>query len=215
MNSAPDYMEHATAERLAACGDCDQLLRAPAVVGGHMHCPICGRRIFELEEFSPSRPLAIALAALLMAIPANSYPQLGFSLLGQENHYTLTGGALHLMEQGFWWVGALVLAGTVIAPLAVLLLITLSVLVWYLRLPGGWLKLLLRTYNHMVNWTMLDVYLLSVIVSVVKLKSMGQLQFTLGFYCFVAMMLLTSAAALAFKTGPFWDLLERRQDARP
>ena len=215
MNSAADPTDNTTLERLAACGDCDQLLRAPPVADGHMHCPVCGRRIFELEAFTPSRPMAIALAALIMAIPANTYPQLGFSLLGQDNHYTLTGGALHLMEQGFWWVGALVLAGTVIAPLAVLLLITLSVLVWYLRLPGGWLKLLLRTYNHMVNWTMLDVYLLSVIVSVVKLKSMGQLQFTLGFYCFVAMMLLTSAAALAFKTGPFWDLLERRQDARP
>lgn len=179
-----------------------------------MYCPVCGRRIMELETFSPEYPLAIALAALVLAIPANVYPQLDFALLSQQNNYTLAGGAMHLMEQGFWWVGALVLAGTVIAPLCVLLLIILSLLGWYLRLPYAGLAFLLRLYNHTVNWVMLDVYLLSVIVSVVKLKSMGQLHFTLGFYSFVVMMLLTSAAVLSFKTGPFWNQLESRQHAR-
>src|SRR5690606_1930412 len=117
--SAPPVPFH-----LAACPDCDQLIQAPVNFDGHLHCPVCGKRLFELEAFTPAAPLAIALAALIMALPANLYPQLGFSLLGQTNHYTLTGGALHLMEQGFWWVGSLVLAGTVIAPLTLLLLIT-------------------------------------------------------------------------------------------
>ncbi|HEV8079047.1 MAG TPA: paraquat-inducible protein A [Marinobacter sp.] len=200
--------------RLAACPDCDQLIQAPTNPDGHLHCPVCQKRLFELETFTPAAPLAIALAALILAVPANLYPQLGFSLLGQTNHYTLTGGALHLMEQGFWWVGSLVLAGTVIAPLLLLLLITSASVTWYLRLPSGYLKFLLRSYQHLVNWAMLDVYLLSVIVSVVKLKTMGQLDFTLGFYCFIAMMLLTSAAVVAFKTGPFWDLLEHAPHAR-
>lgn len=200
--------------RLTACADCDQLLQAPVPSGGHLHCPVCGKRLFELEKFSPSTSLAIALTALILALPANLYPQLVFSLLGQSNHYTLAGGALHLMEQGFWWVASLVLVGTVIAPLTLLLLIISATLVWYARWPASYLKFLLRSYQHLVNWVMLDVYLLSVIVSVVKLKTMGQLDFTLGFYCFIAMMLLTSAAVVSFKTGPFWDLLEQHSHAR-
>jgi paraquat-inducible protein A len=156
----------------------------------------------------------MALTAIILAIPANLYPQLSFSLLGQANYYTLWGGAQHLLNTGFWWVGLLVITGTVVAPLALLSLILLLCLGWFGKLPNDFFYPLLKTYRHLSSWVMLDVYLLAVIVSVVKLQDMGDFALTRGFYCFVLLLLSLSAALATFNQERFWELLEERDRAR-
>lgn len=200
---------------MVACAECDQLMYCPVSSSqGIPRCPVCGAQQQASRPFNPVTPLAIALTALILAIPANIYPQLTFSLLGQPNYYTLVGGAQHLLESGFWWVGLLVLIGTVAAPLGLLALIFLICVAWFSHAPTGFLAPLLKGYHHLTSWVMLDVYLLSVIVSVVKLKDLGQFEFSMGFYCFVLLLLTLSAAMTTFNQERFWDLLEERNRAR-
>lgn len=199
---------------MVACAECDQLMYCPVRSNqGIPRCPVCGAAQHASRPFNPVTPLAIALTALILAIPANIYPQLTFSLLGQPNYYTLMGGAQHLLDSGFWWVGLLVLIGTVAAPLGLLSLILLIGMAWFIKAPYGYLAPLLKAYRHLTSWVMLDVYLLSVIVSVVKLKDLGQLQFSVGFYCFVLLVAALSAAMTTFNQERFWDLLEERNRA--
>lgn len=202
-------------QRLVACAECDQLMYSPLrSAEGVPRCPVCGAHQAASKPFNPTTPLAITLAALILAIPANLYPQLSFSLLGQPNYYTLAGGAEHLIDSGFWWVGLLVLLGTVLAPLGLLGLMLSVCLAWFIRAPTHVIARLLKCYHYLAAWIMLDVYLLSVIVSVVKLKDMGHLEFTTGFYCFVLLLLTLGAAVSCFNEERFWDLLEERSRAR-
>lgn len=200
---------------LAACAECDQLVHCPSPCRqGSAHCPTCGSALASSRTFKPAVPLAIALTALILAIPANIYPQLTFSFLGQPNYYTLWGGAQHLLNTGFWWVGLLVITGTVIAPLALLALILLLCLGWFGGFSKHLLYPLLKAYRHLSSWAMLDVYLLAVIVSVVKLQDMGDFALAQGFYCFVLLLLSLSAAVATFNQERFWELLEERECAR-
>lgn len=213
--SLPELDAPPPGQVLVACAECDQLMYCPVRSNqGIPRCPACGAAQQASRPFDPATPLAIAMAALILAIPANIYPQLTFSLLGQPNYYTLIGGAQHLLDSGFWWVGLLVLIGTVAAPLGLLLLILLVCLAWFSRAPTRILARLLKWYHHLTSWVMLDVYLLSVIVSVVKLKDLGDFEFSLGFYCFVLLLLSLSAAMITFNQERFWDLLEERNRAR-
>jgi len=199
---------------LLACAECDQLMYCPVrSTGGLPRCPGCGVAQKASRPFDPVVPFALALAALILALPANIYPQLTFSLLGQPNYYTLIGGAQHLLDSGFWWVGLLVIVGTVAAPLGLLMLITFICLGWFSGAPRGLMVVLLKGYHHLTSWVMLDVYLLSVIVSVVKLKDLGEFEFSQGFYCFVLLLLTLSAAMTSFNQERFWQLLEERDHA--
>ncbi|MDO3383826.1 paraquat-inducible protein A [Gilvimarinus algae] len=198
------------ATHLSACLECDQLLDIPDDQP-RPRCPRCGAAQAPFQPFDPTRPLALALAALILAIPANLYPQMAFSLLGRPNAYTLAGGAWHLIDVGFWWVGALVLVCTLVAPLVLLSLIIGTCLAWKLHLPSSWIASGLKLYHQVASWVMLDVYLLAVIVSVVKLKDMGSFELTTGFFCFVLMLVLLSVAMVSFNTERFWDLWEARR----
>lgn len=207
-------MNQTTGETITACLECDLLLKRPEPSkASEARCPRCGSRDPASRYFSPQTSLAIALAGLIVAIPANLYPQMQFSLLGRPNTYTLTEGALELIDSGFWWVGGLILLCTVIAPLVVLGCIALISLLWSLQRVWGLTARLLKVFHYITSWAMLDVYLLSVIVSLVKLMDMGKLELTTGFFCFVAMLLLTTAATLLFNSEACWDAVEKHQHA--
>lgn len=207
----PDKTPRTDHQSLAACAECDELLTLPEPgTKGVWACPVCGHRQPARGPLALHQVQALALAALIVAIPANLYPQMQFGLLGRDNSYTLIGGATHLWNNGFWWVSALVLLCTVIAPIVMAGLIFCAATL--ARLGAGLHRVgpLLRFYRHLATWVMLDVYLLSVIVAVVKLQDMGDFAFTRGFYCFVVMLLLLSAAIGRFHVRALWDQLEAR-----
>lgn len=207
MGKDPDYT-------ITACLDCDLLIRRPAPTkSSEARCPRCGHRDSASRYFSSQSSLALSLTALIIAIPANIYPQMTFSLLSRPNTYTLTEGALELFSSGFWGVGGLILLCTVIAPIVVLLCIFMISLLWSLRRAWWLTAYLLKVFHYATSWAMLDVYLLSMIVAMVKLRDMGAFELSAGFFCFVLMLILTTASTLLFNHEACWDAVERHQNA--
>ena len=207
-------MNPASAQRDAstlttACEECDLLLTVHA---SHRRprCPRCGAVQASARAFKPTSAIALSLSGLILAIPAFVYPQMNFSLVGNPNTYTLLGGAKVLMDMGFYWVGALILLCTCIAPVALLILVMLTSLGWQLHLPTRWVRKGLKLYHHILPWVMLDVYLLAVAVSMIKLMDMGDFSLTRGFACFLGLLAVLALTTRQFNTDRFWDLTEQR-----
>ncbi|WP_211211721.1 paraquat-inducible protein A [Gilvimarinus chinensis] len=154
--------------------------------------------------------MALALAGLIVAIPAHVYPQMSFGLVGAPNTYTLIGGAGQLMDMGFIWVGALVLLCTAVAPVFLLVVVFGTCSAWFLGVRRYWVQLGLKLYHRIAPWVMLDVYLLAVIVSMVKLMDMGSFEISMGFVCFLCLLVLLGLTMGQFNTDRFWDLTEHQ-----
>ncbi|MDO3384969.1 paraquat-inducible protein A [Gilvimarinus sp. SDUM040013] len=207
-------MKQDEGDTITACLECDLLLARPAPSKSReARCPRCGSRDSASRYFTSQTSLAVSLAALIVAIPAHLYPQMEFTLLGRPTTYTLTEGALALIDKGFLWVGGLILLSTVVAPLLLLVCIALISLLWSMQQAWAFTARLLKLFHYITSWAMLDVYLLSVIVSVVKLLDMGKLELSTGFFCFVAMLVLTTAATLLFNSEACWNAIEKHQHA--
>jgi len=103
---------------LIACLHCDLLQRLPDLqVGGSARCPRCNKELWRRrEDDSLSRTLALAVAALLLYVIANSVPMLGLTIVGRDASTTVIGGAQHLWNNDQKIVGVLVLFTAVIAP---------------------------------------------------------------------------------------------------
>ncbi|MDO6748544.1 paraquat-inducible protein A [Gilvimarinus sp. 1_MG-2023] len=208
-------MGKAPSATTTACQECDLLIQRPAPTkSNEARCPRCGHRDSASRYYSAQSSIAVSLTALIIAIPAHLYPQIAFTLLGRPASYTLFEGALTLFNSGFWWVGCMILLCTVIAPLLVLMCIFLISLSWILRRVNETTARLLKLLHYTTNWAMLDVYLLSMIVSLVKLQDMGKFELSTGFFCLIAMLVLTTAATLLFNSEACWDAVERQRNAR-
>ncbi len=197
------------------CPDCDLLLASVAPPPGHtVHCPRCGKRLHKWKEHSIKKTLAISLTGLLLYLPANFMPLLTFDILGINSSSSLFTSTLAMFQQGQYAVGIMVILSGFIFPLLILSLLFAVSLGLYCDRQASWMPRFLRWYHHLAEWAMTDVYLIGVFVTIIKMNHMAEIEFNIGFFCFIGVVLATIAAQSTMDHHLFWSRLEP-EDAHP
>ncbi|HZM00568.1 MAG TPA: paraquat-inducible protein A [Planctomycetota bacterium] len=198
-----------SAAELIACHDCDLLhRRVPLPERGRASCMRCGATLYRSAKGGFDRPLAFALASLVLLVLANAFPFMTFEMSGLLEINHLASGVVELWDQGYWELAGLVLLATVLAPairLATLVYVCGSLQLG-LRPPG--LKQALKLADRLHEWAMLDVFLLGAIVAVIKLSDLADVHLDEGLWAFAGLIITLSMANAAFDPHHAWDTLE-------
>ena len=193
---------------LVSCHECDLLQReTPLPRGGIARCRRCGAELYRSHPDSLERTLAITLAALVLFAIANAYPIVGLEVQGNRTAATLFGAVRALWGQGAEAVAGLVFVTTIVVPLLEMS-ITLLILV-PLRLGGAApaTGLLLRIVQAVRPWGLVEVFILGVLVSLVKLAHQATVIPGIALWSFAGLMLLFAAAAASFDPREVWKRL--------
>ena len=178
---------------LVGCHECDLLMRKPQLADGERaECPRCGFELYSHNHQVIRRSLALVLAALLLYIPANFLPIMQINVLGRSSEDTIWSGVLSLYNAGglLKSIALVVFLCSMLIPL-IKLLIQLAVLLsirWDIGRSYG--LLLYRMYHHLQEWGMLEVYLMGILVSIVKLIDIASPTLDFGLACFIALLLV-------------------------
>jgi len=190
---------------LVACHECDLLQReVPLPEGGVARCGRCGAELYRDRPASLDRTLALAAGALLLFAIANSFPILGLALQGQVIHTTLYGAVHRLWDEDMKSVATLVFATTIAVPA-----IELSALAYLLlpvrlgRLPPHFTHVF-RVLQAVRPWGMVEVFMLGVLVSLVKLAHLAGVVPGIALWSFAALMLLMAALTAVFDPRALW-----------
>ncbi|EXJ12112.1 paraquat-inducible protein A [Nitrincola nitratireducens] len=192
-------------EHLIACNECDLLLERPVILDSQKaKCPRCGSTLISARHNSIERTLALSIAGMILIFPANLFPLLTFELMGRTQSQTIFSSAMGFYYDGLWPLAVLVFMFTILVPACKLLLlfwVSFS-LQFSIRLPAR--RFALRSYQHLDEWGMLEVYLVGVLVSVIKLVSMATLVPGIGIFCLGALILVTTMSSSMLDTDLFW-----------
>jgi paraquat-inducible protein A len=161
---------------------------------------------------SLGRTAALALAALILYVPANVYPILGMNYYGAYTESTVWDSCVRLFQDGQWLVAVIVFLASIIIPLFKLL--GLFYLTATTRL-GFAQRRRERTYIYKFiqvigPWAMLDVFLLAVLVALVRLDQLASVFPGPGLLPFAGVVVLTILAAASFDPNSIWDESENR-----
>jgi paraquat-inducible protein A len=196
-----------------ACPDCDALFTAPEVrKGERVICPRCGTRLFSRRPNFVHRASALVFAASFFFVLANAFPFLTLQADYRESDMLLAGSVSGLEAQGFSVLAAMVAVFTLAAP-ALLIGALLYVLVPLLRerrLPCA--LHVCRIIHEARRWNMVEVFLLGVLVSLLKLGKLAALTLGTSFWAFVGLIVCLTAALAAIDHLELWEKLEA---ARP
>lgn len=202
-------------ERATACPECDLLLQDVAVPpGSESVCPRCGHVLREGRPDSVLHALLLSTLGLMLFGPAIGMPLLSLSVTGLRQEASLAQAVLALADNGFWEVALMVATCAVIAPLLNLWLLFAVSVTLQLRSQPRWLPLLMRMNHHVREWAMLEVFLMGVLVSMVKLKDIAELLPGIGLYCFVCLMLCALLLNTIIDEHELWQTWDMNQ-ARP
>lgn len=194
---------------LVACHDCDLLQREPVLSkGGVARCRRCGAILLRSHPQSTERALAFTLGALLLFLIANVFPIVSLKLSGDVVQTSLIGAAQAMYRHDMRLVAALVLVTTFAAPLAQMLAMAYLLLPAYLRRRPPQARRVFRALTLVQPWGMLEVFVLGILVSLVKLAHLAAVVPGIALWSFGGVMLLMAAATASFDTRDLWTRLE-------
>ncbi len=202
---------------LTECKECGLLQRNPALpAGGSSACARCGCVLHRQRPDSLNRTLALTIAGLALFVIANSFPFLTFSMQGQVTQTTLFTGVLDLYDQGKWEIAAVVAVTSILAPGLQLALLLVVLIPLQNNWMPPWLPTLFRYVRTLAPWGMMDVFMLGILVSVVKLAEMASIVPGTSLFAFGALIFVLAAAQAALDPDLVWSRVAvQTQVARP
>lgn len=202
----------ATAARLGliACHGCGLLSRSQA--GGRLYCPRCGGVLHMRKPNSEGRTWALVLAAILFYIPANALPVTHTTYLGSTQSDTILSGVYYFMTSGSWHIALIIFVASIVVP--ALKILALAFLLVSVRRHSDWRPEERTRLYHMTEligrWSMVDVYVVSVMVALLKLGALANVDAGVGIVFFGAVVVITMLAANSFDPRLIWDAMEKR-----
>ena len=193
----------------AVCHFCDTLHDAlPLPEGTAARCCCCGALLYQNRPASLVRATAFSITGLILMILVHSFPFLTMDAGSIRTTLNLVSATKTLVDQGSPMLGIAVALFTIVAPfsLAAGLIYVCAPLLFGRVLPGAihvakWL-------NKAEPWNMIEVFLLGVLVSLLKLSKVADVHFGMGFWAFGALMICMAAAVAGIDRNELWDRVE-------
>jgi paraquat-inducible protein A len=188
------------------------LVGAPA--SGHARCPRCHARLHRRKPNSLTRTWALLLTAVVLYIPANVLPVMTVTSLGRAQADTIMSGVIYLFEHGQWPLAALIFFASVFVPLVKIL--ALTYLAFSVGRRSSWRPVdrtrMYRLTEVVGRWSMVDIYVVTILVALVKLGNLATIEAGLGAVFFGAVVVITMIAAEGFDPRLIWDAIEDRDE---
>ncbi len=193
-----------------ACLECDLVLPMPELdEGQRANCPRCGHTLTSRPLDGFQRSLAFTFAAGAFLVSACMFPFLAMKAGGLENAITLPQSAIEIYENGRPVVAMLVGAFILVIPAAVLLSVMALLIPLLQERNAPWLVAAGRLVFGLSPWSMVEVFVIGVIVSLVKLASMATVVLGISFWSYVAFSICLTAAVSSLDRMYVWDSIER------
>ncbi|WP_319524907.1 paraquat-inducible protein A [uncultured Desulfosarcina sp.] len=195
---------------LIACHECDLLHRMqPLPANSKARCRRCGALLYAHAPKTVDRTLAFALAGLVLFIIANIYPFLSLESQGAVLETNLITGTIILSGQSMAGVAILVLLTSMLIPC--MLLLALVYVLWPIkrgfRLPLA--RHVFRVALSLRPWSMTEIFLLGILVSVVKLSKMATIIPGTALFSFLALVFVLAGVAAFLEPRVVWEKIYR------
>lgn len=165
----------------------------------------CGSVLLRRHRLAPDQVLALVVAALVVFAVANAFPIVDLQVQGLRSTATLWGSIAALWGEDRHLMAVLVCATTQAFPLLDLLCMLALLLAVTRRRPRPiWLAPLLRFVQELRPWGMIEVFMLGVVVSLVKLSAMAAIVPGMALWAFAVLTVLM-AVILSFHPRQLWD----------
>ncbi|MDL2274969.1 paraquat-inducible protein A [Desulfosarcina sp. OttesenSCG-928-G10] len=199
---------------LCACHVCGFLAPVPARQDAPDRCPRCTALLHPRKPNSISRTWALVIAATIFYFPANLLPVTLTTYLGQTQADTIMSGVIFFIQTGSWGIALIIFVASIVVPISKL--IALIGLLISIQRRSRWRPRertrLFRIVESIGRWSMLDVFVVSILVALVRLGYLSTIEAGPGVIYFGAVVILTMIAAMTFDPRLIWDAVETTDD---
>jgi len=195
------------------CTECHELNKQEPDVDEQV-CSRCGALVHARRPDSLSRTWALLITAALLYIPANMLPIMTVNSLGQGDPSTIMAGVIQLVQHGMYPIAAVVFIASILVP--TFKLVGIGLLLFSVQrhqpLSAQQRIVMYRFIEFIGRWSMLDIFVIAILVAVVNFGRLASVEANLGAAAFASVVILTMLAAVTFDPRLIWDNTESDDD---
>lgn len=203
MNRNPKNYQQS--DETVACHECDLLVRLkPLIAGQKAVCPRCGYTLTCYFENSQEKILALSATSLIFLLFSMPFSFLSFTAQGKERVVTLFESIDYLSFLDFNSFAILMAITTLLIPglfLSCLIYVLLSL---KLHLNPPHLKTVLKLVFKLLNWNMAEIFLVGILVSFIKIVSIGAIELGISFWFYTGFIIFLAAASSYLDKYQVW-----------
>jgi paraquat-inducible protein A len=190
---------------LALCKSCHLL--QPCHVAHGTHCERCGAFVHIRKPYSLVLSWFFLVLAMLLLIPANILPMMDIRMFDRGDPSTIIGGVALLVHHKMYPIAAVVFIASFVVPLGKIA----SIIILLLSVQFRWnistqrRTTMYRVVEFLGRWSMLDVFVVTVMVGLVQLGQTISVVAGMGIVAFGAAVILTMLSSLSFDPRLIWD----------
>ena len=195
------------------CGECHELNRQDPDTD-EQTCTRCGAVVHARRPDSLMRTLALLLTSAILYIPANLLPIMTVNSLGQGSPSTIMAGVIELVQHGMIPIAAVVFVASILVP--TFKLVGIALLLFSVQrhqpLSARQRIIMYRFIEFIGRWSMLDIFVIAILVAVVNFGRIASIEANLGAVAFASVVVITMLAAVTFDPRLIWDNTESDDD---
>ncbi|PQZ86663.1 MULTISPECIES: paraquat-inducible protein A [Pseudomonas] len=195
------------------CTECHELNKQEPDTDEQL-CTRCGALIHARRPNSLIRTWALLITAAILYIPANMLPIMTINSLGQGDPSTIMAGVIQLVQHGMYPIAAVVFIASILVP--TFKLVGIGLLLFSVQrhqpLSARQRIVMYRFIEFIGRWSMLDIFVIAILVAVVNFGRLASVEANLGAAAFASVVILTMLAAVTFDPRLIWDNTESDDD---
>ncbi|WNO08834.1 paraquat-inducible protein A [Teredinibacter sp. KSP-S5-2] len=191
------------------CHSCGELQKVVAISAeSEMICCNCNSVLHIGRSKWLGWGLSLAVTSLVLFFLSNAFPFMTLEVGSQSQTATILDGFWALFDRNQWLLASLVLTTVFLFPLFEIFSFLYLLIPYNLnkKVPGQ--RIILRWLTQAQDWSMLEVFLLGMLVASVKLNDMAILHFEKGAYAFFILVSVLILAYLKLDRRRLWSWIE-------
>ena len=186
---------------ILSCSACGKIMSSEK-----KNCIRCGKKLEKTDNNSLEKTFAWLLAAVFLYIPANILPVMTIVSYGKRSSDTILSGIVKLIHVHMYPVAILVFFASIIVPLVKILI--LFALLISVKMKVSWARrersFMFRIIKGIGRWSMLDIFVVAMLCSLVKLEAIASIEPGDGAVAFAGVVVATIFAAESFDSRLIW-----------
>jgi len=200
----------AALDNLIICHQCYTLHEEQPIHDGSKACCVaCGGVLYRYDTKLIDHGLALSMTGFIFFILANIFPLVRIDILGSEQFITIPKTIFSLFDSGFYLVGLLCAFMIFIFPF---MIFSINIVLFsLLKLKRGeqLTKELLILLSHIIPWSMVDIFLISILVALVKLIGYAQIHMGVAFWTLIVFVMIDLYIVKRMHLSEIWMLRKR------
>ena len=171
-------------------------------------CPVCNKKLYESKEGVKYKLFNFSIAIIIFFILSVFLPVIHINIIGYEENLEIINSFVFLFSKGYILLSLFVFFSVILFPFVCMIAIFMLSLLFIADYGKKLAKNLLIIITILKDWCFVDIFLIAVLVSLIKLLNVAEVNFKIGFIAYILFLGFLSYIIKFLKVESLWEIWE-------